>query len=446
MQKPTSKTLIRNADLIITMDPDVGEGPLGLIRMADLLLEGDRIGAVGRNLKVHGATVVEASGQIVMPGFVDVHNHLHESLIRGCGTDQDLFGWLEACVLPIAPRLSETDAYVGVRLSALDLISTGVTTVVDWAELNTPKWAIWGNIRALLDSGLRFVFAYTAGAYTDRASEGRDLREVIGDIQYVKQELIDPNPRGSLQIGSHPIISRLEEFIHITALARELGVKLHIHLLENIKERRNQPMEVLKQAGALGPDLLVAHAIHLTDEEIALLAAHEVRIVHNPLSNMRLASGIIRLPELHAAGVKVGLGLDGGANDTSDMFNVMRTAIGLQRVRLLRADTFPSVVEVLRMATRGGAEVLDMEDQIGSLTPGKKADVIILNPADFNFGPCFNGIGQIVFNAQPVNIKWVFVDGQPLKKEGQLMNIPPDLMQKAEEAVGRIKHRLEGYK
>ena len=443
MQKPLPTTWIRNADLIITMDPNLGEGPLGLIWMADLLLEGDRIGAVGRNLRAHGATLVDASGQIIMPGFVDVHNHLHESLIRGCGTDQDLFGWLEACVLPMAPRLSEADTYIGVRLSTLDLISTGVTTVVDWSELNTPKQAVWGNIRALLDSGLRFVFAYTVGAYTDRASEGWDLKEVITDIQHVKQELIDPNPRGSLQVGSHPIISRLEEFTRLTALARELGVKLHVHLLENIKERRNQPMEVLKQAGALGPNLLAAHAIHLTDEEIALLAAHDVRIAHNPLSNMRLASGIIRLPELYAAGVKVGLGLDGGANDTSDMFNTMRVAVGLQRVRSLCADTFPTVIDVLRMATIGGAEVLDMEDQIGSLTPGKKADVIVLNPADFNFGPRFNVISQIVFNAQPANVKWVFVDGQPLKKEGQLMNVPPDIMQRAEEAAGRVKHMLE---
>jgi 5-methylthioadenosine/S-adenosylhomocysteine deaminase len=121
--------------------------------------------------------------------------------------------------------------------------------------------------------------------------------------------------------------------------------------------------------------------------------------MHNPLSNMRLASGVIRLPELKLAGVQVGLGIDGGTNDTSDMFNNMRAAMGLQRAKLLTANTVPSVTGVLRMATVEGAKLLDMDDQIGSLTPGKKADVIILDPGAVNFAPRFEWISQIVFNA-----------------------------------------------
>jgi 5-methylthioadenosine/S-adenosylhomocysteine deaminase len=129
-----SKTLIRNAALILTMDPTVGGDDLGVIEDADILLDGDKIASVGKNLHGSGARIVDATGKIVMPGFVDVHNHLWQSLIRGCATDKDLIGWLNTCVFPLFNpniTITETEAYAGVRLSTLDLITTGVTTTVD---------------------------------------------------------------------------------------------------------------------------------------------------------------------------------------------------------------------------------------------------------------------------------------------------------------------------
>jgi 5-methylthioadenosine/S-adenosylhomocysteine deaminase len=216
-------------------------------------------------------------------GFVDTHNHLWQSLIRGCGTDEDLNGWLAACVFPLFDfNFSAADAYAGVRLSTLDLISTGVTTTVDWSHAFTLPF-VRGNIQALSDSGLRFVFAYRGSA--DRA--------VMDDMRLVKRALIDPNPRATFQIGSHPGTEPvfLPNLIAMSNLAKELGVKLHVHLLENISQTADHAFEALEQAGALGPNLLGAHGIHLTDAEIKILAAYDVRILHNPLSNMRLASG-----------------------------------------------------------------------------------------------------------------------------------------------------------
>lgn len=160
---------------------------------------------------------------------------------------------------------------------------------------------------------------------------------------------------------------------------------LHVHLLENISQRQEGQIAALQTAGALGPSLLVAHAIHLTDEEIGILSANDVRVAHNPLSNMRLASGVIRFPELRGGGIKVGLGLDGGTNDTADMFNDMRAAVGLQRATTFNASAYPTIGDVLRLATMRGAEALDMADQIGSLTPGKKADLIVIDPSGINF-------------------------------------------------------------
>jgi 5-methylthioadenosine/S-adenosylhomocysteine deaminase len=425
--------MIRNAGLILTMDPNLGVGELGVIEAADLLLCGDKIAAVGQHLPADGGQTIDASGKIVLPGFVDTHNHLWQSLIRGCRADQDLIGWLDACVFPLADSdltPSETETYAAVRLSTLDLIMTGVTTVVDWSHGFSPAF-VRGNVRALTESGLRFVFAY----------RGTSNRAVIDDIQRVKADHIDPHPRASFGLASHPgTSSRL--FPHLQAmasLAKALGVKLHVHLLENIAQRQDEAVQGLVRADALGPNLLGAHAIHLLDEEIALLAAHDVRVAHNPLSNMRLASGIIRLPALHQAGVQVGLGLDGGTNDTSDIFNTMRVAVGLQRATSLRANVFPTVPEVLRMATLGGAEVLDMAAQIGSLTPGKQGDVLILDPGRVNFAPRLDWINQIVLNGQPANVDWVFVDGRPLKANGQLVGVDPAPIVRT---VGAAAHRL----
>lgn len=228
-------------------------------------------------------------------------------------------------------------------------------------------------------------------------------------------------------------------------MAQEWGVRLNVHLLEHIKQREDEPIRSLEQSGALAlrGNLLVNHAIHLIDEEIALLAKHDVRIAHNPMSNMRLASGIIRLPELHAAGLKIGLGLDGSTNDTSDMFSDMRAAVGLQRAKSLRADVYPTVVDVLRMATLGGAEALDLGDQIGSLTPGKKANLIIIDPAAVNFAPRFDWIGQLVFNAQPANITFVFVNGVPLKAHGEFVRVTArEAVKAAESAAARLRDNM----
>jgi 5-methylthioadenosine/S-adenosylhomocysteine deaminase len=430
-------TLIRNAALILTMDPTIGKGDLGVIEEGDILLVGDKIAAVGKHLQDQGGQIADATGKIVMPGFVDVHNHLWQSLIRGCQADQDLNGWLEACVFPLAtPAMtpSETEVYAGVRLSTLDLIMTGVTTVVDWSHSFSPAF-VRGNIRALSDSGLRFILAYRGSANP----------AVIDYMKRVKQELIDPNPRATFQVASHPgTSSRLLPHLQaMSRLATELGVKLHVHLLENIAQRNDEAVQALGLADALGPNLLAAHAIHLLDEEMTLLAQKDVRVVHNPLSNMRLASGIIRLPALHQAGVKVGLGLDGGTNDTSDMFNTMRVAVGLQRATSLQASIFPGLSEVLRMATLGGAEVLDMAAHIGSLTPGKRADVLVLDPHGVNFAPRLDWANQIVLNGQPANVEWVFVDGRPLKARGRLVGLDPaPIVRTAEEAARRIRKDL----
>lgn len=427
-----NRILIRNADLVITMEPRLGDGELGLISGGDVCIEDNRIVAVGKGLDSVGARVVDATGKLVLPGFVDVHNHLWQSLIRGCGTSLNVGDWLHTCVFPVS-RLDVTaeEAYAVVRLSTLDLLSTGVTTVVDWSHAFNPDF-VRGNVQALLDSGLRFVFVYL----------GR--MENVTDMRAIKRDLIDANPRTGFQIGGTSpsmMASTLHTLRSMTALAQEMNVKLHVHLLEAARDRQNEPIQVLDLVGALGPMLIGAHAVHVTDDDIALLAQRDVRLTHSPLSNMRLASGIMPLGAVRAQGIRVGLGLDGGTNDTSDMFNNMRAAVGLQRAVTQNPVVYPTVADVLRLATRGGAEVLDMDDRIGSLAPGKQADVIVLNPYTLNFAPRFNDVSQVVFNAQPINVEWVLVDGRILKEHGQLVGVDTEAMIAA---ANRVVHRVEG--
>src|SRR5262244_3859922 len=419
--------LLQQASLVLTMDPHLGAGGLlGQLEDADVLIVGDHIAAVGMHLAApSGVTVIDSRGMIVMPGFVDTHDHLWQSLIRDCATDEDLTGWLSRCTFPLGTTpFSETDAYVGVRLSTTGLIDTGVTTAVDFSHAFNPGF-VRGNLRALTDSKMRFVFAMF-GAQSDGS-----------DIIAAKQEFIDGNPLATLQVATHPAPFRATHVENMTAVALSLGVKLHLHLLENISQVDEDPLGVLQTAGAfaLGRDLYTAHSIHLSDRNIKALKILNAAVSHQPLSNMRLASGIMRYPDIQEAGLRIGLGLDGGTNDTTDAFNNMRAAVGLQRATLRDADQSPTVAEVLRAATLGGAEALDMQHKIGSLTRGKQADLIVIEQRAVNFAPLLRPVNQIVFNGQPQNVKWVFVAGRALKKKGRVTGVDQGALLKAAQAA-----------
>ncbi|MFI6099259.1 amidohydrolase family protein [Lentzea sp. NPDC051213] len=421
------RTLIRNASMVLTMDP-----ALGTLENADVLIDGDRIAAVGRGMNAGDARVIDGRGKIVLPGFVDLHTHLWQSLIRGCATDKELNGWLGGCVLPLqGSPVNGADAYAGTRLSTLDAISTGVTTVTDWSHAFNPDFAR-GNLRALQDSRQRFVFAFMAG---------KD-EWIAPEVRRIKKDVIDANPLAHLMIGTHPASWNVANVEASEKLAKELGVPLNVHLLESKADPATDQMGVLRRAGALRPGLLANHVVHATDAELDELAANDVRIAHNPLSNMRLASGVAKVPDMKARNMKVGIGLDGGTNDTSDMFNDMRAAVGLQRAQSTDPARYPTPADVLRMATLGGAEALGLEKEIGSLTPGKKADLQVIDTQALNFAPRVDWASQLVFNTQPVNVQWVFVNGVALKKDGKVVGDTGRVLADAQAAADRVKSYL----
>jgi 5-methylthioadenosine/S-adenosylhomocysteine deaminase len=410
--------LIRDAALVLTMDPRLGDGILGELENADVLIEDDKIVAVGRDLpKPPGTAMIDGRGMIVMPGFVDTHEHTMQSIIRGCAADDTVVGWLARCTSGIrAANPTEREMYAAARLHTVGLIDSGVTTVNDWIGRFLPP-VYRGDVRALVDSKLRFAVAVFGFA-----TDGTDL---VATVNMVKQDFIDGNPLATLQIASSPNPGTAAHVAVASQLALDRGLKLHVHLLENIADLGANQLQVLQNNGAfaLGRDLHVAHFVHASDADIATIAGLNASVAHNPLSNMRLASGIMRYPEIRNAGIRIGLGLDGGTNDTTDMFNNMRVAVGLQRAKSLNALGSPTIAEVLRAATLGGAEVLDMESQIGSLTPGKQADVIVIDPRALNFAPSVALVNQLITNGQPQNVQYVFVAGQPLKSNGRLVGV-----------------------
>ncbi|MFE6691667.1 amidohydrolase family protein [Streptomyces sp. NPDC057743] len=422
-------TLLRGADLVLTMDPRVGDGPLGQWENGvDVLLRDGAVAAVGRGLTAPaGARVLDVRGRIVLPGFVDVHNHLWQSSIRGGCASEDVTGWLRDCERTALPRIDPRDMYRFVHLAALDVLRTGVTTVVDWVH-PLPYDTSATYVRALDDSGLRFVYAATQSAANAHL------------IPRVKKDFLDPLPLASVQVAVHAGMPWLKELRTLHELARDLGVMVNSHVLESRHDRKDDPIRSLREVGAFGPDLLMNHAIHLTDAEIALTGEHDVRIAHCPLSNMRLASGICPLPAFHRHAVKAGLGHDGGTNDTSDMFNLMKAAVGLQRARHEDAGIHPTLPAVLRMATLGGAEAIGMADRIGSLTPGKRADVVVLDPGTLNFAPRTDWTSQIVLNGQPPNVSEVFIDGHLRVSGGTLPHVDVErVVREAELAARRVR-------
>ncbi|WP_017593014.1 amidohydrolase family protein [Nocardiopsis potens] len=417
--------LLRDADLVLTMDPFYGEGLLGTVERCDLLIREGAIAAVGGRLVAGPDTeVIDVRGKVLLPGFVDAHTHLWQSAIRGRGPALGLYEWFDACVWTVVPRIPPADMYRFVRLSAADALQSGTTTVVDWVP--ALEYAVSeAYLEAVSDSGVRFVHA----AYQEPADAGLAAKVLTG--------LVAPHPLGTPQVAT---VAHPDDPDHLrvhAGLARELDVHLNLHLLEHRTDRSADLVARLQEAGGLGPKTLLNHVIHVTAAELDLLAHRGAAVAHCPLSNMRLGTGVMPLREIHRRGIRVGLGQDGGTNDSADMFASMKAAVGLQRAVSLDPAGYPGPEEALYMATMGGARAVGQDDRIGSLTPGKRADVVVLDPAALNLAPLGARPAQIVFGGRPENVTDVFVDGVARKRAGRPTGTDPARLVAEADAAAR---------
>jgi len=445
--------LLKNADMLVTMDGDRRE-----IAGGGLYAEDGVIRKVGQTADLPGTAdrVIDASGQIVLPGFVNTHHHLNQTLTRNLPAAQNnnLFPWLQAHYRIWAktdPDASRASTLVGLAELAL----SGCTTVFDHTYLFQSGNKVDYQIEAARELGVRF-HASRGSMSLGESKGGLPPDDCVEDEEFILADtlrVIDRYHDASAGAMTRVVVAPCSPFSvsedllrESAALARDKGVMLHTHLCETLDEERytlerfgKRPVEWMQGLDWTGPDVWFAHAIHVDDDEIRLFAATGCGAAHCPCSNMRLASGIAPVKKYMAAGVKVGLGVDGSAsNDGSNMLAEVRQAMLLARLQLglqppegprkhallppshpLRAGEWMTAREALELATLGGAAVLGRDD-IGSLETGKYADFFTLDLNTLQFaGGLHDPVAAVVF-CSPQSAKTTVVNGKVVVEDGAI--------------------------
>jgi 5-methylthioadenosine/S-adenosylhomocysteine deaminase len=387
-----------------------------------------------------GKQTIDAAGQIVMPGLVNTHTHAAMVLYRGLADDLALMEWLQKHLFPAeAKTLSPEFVRAGTRLAALEMIQSGTTTYTDMYYFEEEV------ARVTRDAGLRGVLGQTviqfpvADAKTPQEALVRAdafLKEFAGD------ELITP------ALAPHAMYTLDRATLRATrALADTHKAPVLIHLAETADESRTSqkqhkmsPTRYLESLGFWGPRTLAAHAVWLDPADIRILARRKVGLSHNPESNMKLASGTAKVPALRQAGINVGLGTDGAAsNNDLDMFEAMRQAAFLHKLTTGDPRALPAAA-ALAMATIEGARALEMQDRIGSLEAGKRADLIVVSMAGPRQTPMYDPISHLVYVARGSDVRTTIVNGKVLMNDGKVLTLSePDVIREANQFAEKVR-------
>lgn len=407
----------------------------GALRDAAVLVDGPTIVDVGpwdalRERSPDAAVVGDGSG-IVLPGLVNTHGHFSEGLVTGLGETLTLLEWIQRLVAPVAPHLTRESARVGTLLKGAEMALSGVTTVNDMFVCSprakdpvTP-----GVVDGLEELGLRGEVAFGAQDRTDP----RPIDEIFAEHEALASAA-DGSRRCRFRLGIATVIAQSAElFAASVRRAADAGWRVHTHLHEVREEvvasRQEHGLTTIGYAartGLLDREIVAAHCIWLTDDDIELLAAHEVRVAHNPVANMILGSGVCPVRRLQAAGVAVGIGTDGPAsNDDQDMLGAMKSAALLQKVSWLD-PTAMTAPEVVRMATIDGARALDLDGVTGSLEAGKDADVVLLDGRSPELAVIHDPYQAVVYSATNRSVSDVWVQGERIVAAGRLTRVDLD--------------------
>ncbi|TXF12437.1 TRZ/ATZ family hydrolase [Pelomicrobium methylotrophicum] len=362
----------------------------------------------------------------LLPGLVNLHTHAAMTLLRGLADDLPLMEWLQKHIWPAEMRFVTPEfVYDGTLLACAEMIRGGVTCFNDMYFF--PEAAA----KAALEAGMRaaigmivvdFPTPYAADP-DDYLTKGMALRD-----QYRSNSLL------SFCMAPHaPYTVSDKTFGKMLTYAAQIQVPIHVHLHETEEEIREslrqhgvRPIERLRRLGLLGPDLVAVHMVHLTPEEVDLVACANASVVHCPSSNLKLASGFSPVAELMEHGVNVGLGTDGAAsNNRLDVFQELRTAALLAKAVSGRANALPAH-RVLQMATLNGARALGLENETGSLLPGKSADMVAVNLGTLELSPCYDPHSHLVYAAGREHVSHVWVQGRLLLNEGRLTRLDVD--------------------
>ncbi len=432
--------LIIKGGLALTMTPDAG-----LIDDAQILVAGGRITAIGNATDVDAPEstaidVIDAQNSIILPGLVNTHTHAAMTLFRGMADDLPLNEWLFENVFPAEERtLNDESVYYGTLLACLEMMASGTTCMADGYFFEDAV------VRAVQEAGLRGLLAqgiidFPAPGIPDPVDNVKRGREFI-------ERWLDFSPRIIPGVFCHsPVTCSSRTLIRSMELSQEYQVPLQIHLSETdqevsdiVSKTGKRPADYLDDLGLLNPQLIAAHAIHLNDDEIALIAERGTRVAHVPESNMKLSAGTARIMEMLKNGIPIGLGTDGPcSNNDLDLFCEMDSAAKLAKLADLDPTSL-SALDTLCMATIGGARVLGLHEDIGSLEKGKRADIITVDLDRPHLCPLYNPASTLVYSATGADVKDVIVDGRILMKDRRFLTLDPSEVMAR---VGRIAESI----
>ena len=400
---------------------------------------------------------IDARGKVVLPGFIDTHVHLAQALIRGCADDTSLIDWLQKFVWPLQGNFDANDGKASAELCMLEMIKSGTTTFLE--SLLHSRYGFDGIAESVEQSGMRGFLSKTVMSLPGYGSEQsimypgmvEDGETCLREVEtHFKRWNGKANDRIRVWYGARSLGGCTPElYRQISDGARILGTGVTMHLSEvqedvryTKKEFDKMPAEFMDQVGLVGSNVVFAHGVWLTEPEWAILAKEGAHVAHCPSSNMKLSSGIAKVPEMVEAGVNVSLGCDGGpSNNSYDMVREMKTASLLQKVRTMKPVEMGAET-VLEMATIKGARALSLENQVGSIEVGKKADLILVDMRKPHLTPTFKPISSIVYAAVGSDVDTSIIDGKVVMERGVVNTLDEERVLKvADERAHKLVER-----
>ncbi len=429
------RMLIRNG-IVLTQDPSLGELP-----RADVLVEGDTIAAVGPNLSAEGAQVIEAEGDIVIPGFVDSHRHTWETSIRTCAPDYNLGAYFAGILDKFGPHYRPDDVYAANLWGALECANAGITTLVDWSHIMNTHEHADEAIRGLKESGIRSVFAFgfpntSLQDWWFGPDYAGSVLEIDGDLarRLRSQYFNSDDSLITMALATRGTNFCREEVVRSEwELAKELGLNITVHVAMYRFGYTKMQLTKLKEMDLLYPNTTYIHSSHLLPDEWAMVRDSGSNVSYAPQIELQMGHGWAQAVTARDYGVPIGLSSDVATTASSDQFTQMHAIFASERARRyeiawdenLEWDQPESKLitsrDVLAMATIGGAQVAGIADRTGSITPGKKADLVIIDGHAVNVAPVIDPVGAVVCAADVSNVDTVIVGGTILKRDGKLL-------------------------
>jgi cytosine/adenosine deaminase-related metal-dependent hydrolase len=429
------RILIKNA-IVLSQDPAIGELP-----EADILIEGDRIADVRPGIEAEGAEVIDATGNIVIPGFIDTHRHTWETSIRSSAPDYTLGAYISAILDKFAPNYRADDVLAANRWGAIECANAGITTLVDWSHIMNTADHADAALEGLRDGGIRSVFAFgfpntSIQAWWFGPDWAGSVERINGDEarRLRKDVLSDDNALITMALATRGTNFCKEDVVRYEwELARDLGINITVHVAMDRFGYTKMQLRRLKELDLLYPNTTYIHSSHLLDDEWQMVADSGGNVSLAPQIEMQMGHGWAPAQTAEDLGIPVGLSSDVATTASADQFTQMHAIFASERGRRHQAawdadqndpnDTTNLITsrQVLRWATLDGAKVAGIADRTGSITPGKKADLVIIETKSPNVAPVIDPVATVVCAADISNVDTVVVDGRILKRDGKLL-------------------------